>query len=76
MLPSKIDAPYHTYLDDLVNLEVLEGWIQGHPEEKTQTAVSQGPWEKEDDKAVRDNNPTIYMSRPHQTTDWDILLLP
>lgn len=40
---SKIDSPQHTYLDDLVNLEVLEGWIQGHPEEKTQTAVSEGP---------------------------------
>lgn len=31
-----------TYPDDLVDLEVLEGWIQRHPEEETQTAVSEG----------------------------------
>lgn len=31
-----------SYLDDLVDLEVLEGWIQRHPEEE-KTAVSEGP---------------------------------
>lgn len=39
---SKIDSPRHTYLDNLVDLEVLEGWIQGHPKEKAHASVTRG----------------------------------
>lgn len=40
---SVIMSPLRSYLHDFVDLEVLEWWIQRHPEEKTQAAVSRWP---------------------------------
>ena len=37
---NRFPSKHSSYLDDLVDLKVLEGWIQGHAEERTQTAVS------------------------------------